>query len=178
MTSNKYKRIIILGAGGSGKTNLSKKIAKIHKIPLYHLDKEYWLSGWKRPNESEWVEKLKGLVEKDAWVMDGNYIDTLDIRLEKADLVIMLDIEKKICVRGIFFRTLKGLFIRRKDLSIGCKDSFNQEYHELVSWAKSFKEKYYPQLMGKCKQYPNVEVKLFKKRKQAKKFIKRNFTDE
>ena len=48
--------------------------------------------------------------------MDGNYIESLDERLKQADLVIVLDIEKNKCIRGVFFRTLKGIFFKDKIL--------------------------------------------------------------
>lgn len=177
MSKKIYKRIIVLGATGSGKTSLSKKIAKFHHFPVYHLDKEYWLPDWKRPDENQWSDKLGELVKEDIWVMDGNYIDSLDIRLQRADLVIMLDIDPKKCVRGVFFRTLKGLFFQRKDLGKGCKDAFNQEYHDLIAWAKVFKKKYYPVLMHICQNYKHVDIKIFKTRHDAKKYVRKELND-
>lgn len=178
MSNKKYQKIIILGSIGSGKTNLAKQIHKKHQIPVYHLDKEYWQPHWVRPNERDWEEKITNLVNQVTWVMDGNYIETLEIRLSKADLVIMLDIDKKICIRGLFFRTLKGLFIRRNDLGKGCKDSFNKGYIDLVEWANQFKEKYYPELLKKCYLYPNVDIKIFKTRKDARKFVEKELNYE
>lgn len=178
MPNKKYQRIIILGSIGSGKTELARRINKRHKIPVYHLDKEYWQPNWSRPDEKEWQQKLLNLTSKRTWVMDGNYIESLEIRLSKAELVIMLDIEKKICIRGLFFRTLKGLFIKRNDLGKGCKDSFNKGYNDLVEWAKQFKEKYYPELLKKCYLYPNVDIKIFKTRKDARKFVEKELNNE
>lgn len=178
MLENKYKRIIILGSTGSGKTHLAKMISKTKKIPIYYLDKEYWLPNWRRPSEQEWKKKLMEITNNESWVMDGNYIETLDIRLSRAELVIMLDINQKKCLRGVFFRTLKGLFFKRKDLGYGCKDSFNHEYMELIKWAKQFKKIYYPQLIEICKKYPNIEIKEFKSRKEAKKYVKKELNNE
>lgn len=178
MSNRQYQRIIILGSIGSGKTALAKRINNRQRIPVYHLDKEYWQPNWSRPDEKDWQKKLVNLASQDTWVMDGNYIETLEIRLSKADLVIMLDIEQKVCIRGLFFRTLKGLFIKRNDLGKGCKDTFNKGYSDLVEWAKQFKEKYYPALLEKCYRYPNIDIKIFKTRKEAKKFVERELNNE
>ena len=136
MIEKEYKRIIILGPAGSGKTTLSKFISKEFDVEAIHLDKEYWLPNWERPNPEDWNKKLQTYVDKDSWIMDGNYIDSLDIRLERADLVIMLDIDLKTCVKSIILRTIKGYFIKRKDLAEGCEDKFDESKKNLISWTK------------------------------------------
>lgn len=173
MSIKNYKRIVILGSGGSGKTTLSNYINKKIGLPVVYLDKEYWLPNWEKPCEEDWNNKLSKLSENEKWIMDGNYIDSLNIRLERADLVIMLDIKQSVCLTSIFFRTLRSYFVKRKDLSDGCKDKFNQNYTEFVSWVKQFKNVYFPQLVNLCLEYPNIDLKLFTKRRNAKKFIKR-----
>ena len=39
ISNKKYKKIVVLGAGGSGKTTLAKKLAKKSGIKVYHLYK-------------------------------------------------------------------------------------------------------------------------------------------
>ena len=175
MEERKYKRIIVLGSTGSGKTVLSNSISKRTGIPVVHLDKEYWLPNWGRPTQDEWINKLSTLVNNEEWIMDGNYIESLDERLKQADLVIVLDIEKNKCIRGVFFRTLKGIFFKRQDLNEGCHDSFNTGYRELITWAKLFKTNYYPALMHKCFQYQNVDIQFFISRKGENFFVKKIF---
>lgn len=173
MIEKKYSRIIILGPAGSGKTTLSKFISKEFNIEAIHLDKEYWLPNWQRPEKDEWNKKLQTYVDKESWIMDGNYIDSLDIRLEKADLVIMLDIDLKTCINSIILRTVKGYFIKRKDLAEGCSDKFDESKKNLISWTKQFKTAYFPQLIDLCIKYPHVDIKLFRTRKGARQFIER-----
>ena len=44
------------------------------------------------PSESEWREKQRVVLGGDAWIADGNYHETLDLRLERADTVLFLDL--------------------------------------------------------------------------------------
>ncbi len=171
LEEKKYQRIIILGAGGSGKSTIAKMLAKKTQIPVYHLDKEYWLPNWTRPTDDAWQEKLQHLLTNESWIMDGNYIDSLPSRLEKADLVIMLDININICKWSIFFRTLKNYFSSRKDLCSKCSDRFNKRYLAFIKWVKVFKKDYYPNLINMCLKSKGVDIKIFRTRKSAKAFI-------
>ena len=86
---------------------------------------------------------------------------------------IMLDIDLKTCVKSIILRTVKGYFIKRKDLAEGCEDKFDESKKNLISWTKQFKTAYFPQLIDLCIKYPNVDIKLFRTRKGSREFIER-----
>lgn len=173
MRIKRYQRIVILGSGGSGKTTLANYLHKKVGLPVIYLDKEYWLPNWVRPDNDIWRNELEEMVQADSWIMDGNYIDSLDIRLKKADLVIMLDIKPSICISSVFFRTLIGHFFRRNDLSDGCTDKFDDNYKHFVEWVKDFKNTYFTQLIDLCLRYPNTDLKLFTSRKHARKFVRK-----
>lgn len=173
MLNGNYKRILILGSIGSGKTTLAHHISRMTNIKEVNLDKEYWLPNWTRPDMGDFIEKLQEIVKEDEWIIEGNYIESLDVRLERADLILVLDIDLKTCERGIFFRTLKGLFKKRKDLNDGCRDSFKNGYKELLEWARLFKKEYYPALLNKCFDKSKADLIIFKTRKAAHNYIKK-----
>lgn len=50
-----YKRIILVGSAGSGKSYLSTQIAKHIDYPLIHLDNEFWKPGWTATPKPEWI---------------------------------------------------------------------------------------------------------------------------
>ena len=78
---SKYKRILIIGSAGSGKTYLSNILSKKLDIDVTHLDKIYWLPNWEKQPVTFCEDLTKELVVSNEWILDGNYIQTLDIRL-------------------------------------------------------------------------------------------------
>lgn len=84
------RRIVVTGMAGSGKSTFSRALAARSGLPLIHLDLQFWKPGWTEPSEAEWREKQRGLLAGDAWIADGNYTETLDLRLERADTVVVL----------------------------------------------------------------------------------------
>ena len=85
------RRVIVTGLAGSGKSTLSIALAAKTGLPLIHLDLEFWKPGWTEPSDDEWREKQRVVLAGDAWIADGNYHETLALRLERADTVLFLD---------------------------------------------------------------------------------------
>ena len=86
------RRVLVTGMAGSGKSTFSRSLAAKTGLPVIHLDLHFWKPGWVAPSELEWREKQSGLLVGDAWIADGNYHETLDLRLELADTVVVLDL--------------------------------------------------------------------------------------
>jgi adenylate kinase family enzyme len=79
---------MVIGCSGSGKSSFSRKLSIKLKLPLIHLDQKYWKPGWVEPEKAEWKRKMEKLVEKEKWVLDGNYGGTMNIRIERADAIV------------------------------------------------------------------------------------------
>jgi adenylate kinase family enzyme len=86
------RRVIVTGLAGAGKSTLSVALAAKTGLPLIHLDLHFWQPGWVAPSEAEWRETQRGVLAGDAWIADGNYPETLDLRLERADTIVVLDL--------------------------------------------------------------------------------------
>ncbi len=87
------RRVIILGPGASGKSTLAVHLGKITGLPVVELDKLFWRPGPVATPRDRWLELQQGLVEKDAWIMDGDLgpYDAVEVRLRSADTIIFLD---------------------------------------------------------------------------------------
>jgi len=83
-------RVLVDGMMGSGKSTFARALAARTGLPLIHLDVHYWKPGWVRPSDDEWRERQRTLLAGEAWIIDGNYNETLALRLERAETVVFL----------------------------------------------------------------------------------------
>ena len=97
-------RVVVTGLAGSGKSTFSLALAARTGLPVFHLDLHFWKPGWVAPSETEWREKQGGVLAGHAWIADGNYPQTLDLRLERADTVVFLDLPWWLCAGRAFLR--------------------------------------------------------------------------
>src|SRR5215471_10074644 len=114
------RRVVVTGLAGSGKTTFSRSLAAKTGLPVIHLDVHFWKPGWIAPSEGEWREKQRDLLAGDAWIADGNYHETLDLRLERADTVVILDTPWWVCSGRAF---LRGVRKPDGEMPEGCDDS-------------------------------------------------------
>jgi adenylate kinase family enzyme len=84
-------RVVVSGLAGSGKSTFAVALADKTGLPVIHLDLHFWKPGWVAPSETEWRAKQRAVLAGDAWIADGNYHETLDLRIERANTVVVLD---------------------------------------------------------------------------------------
>src|SRR5699024_1821495 len=101
------KKIILIGSGGAGKSTLARQLGAALQIEVIHLDALFWKPNWTPVQREKQVEIQKELVNKEEWIIDGNYGGTIDIRLQAADTIIFLDIPRTICVYRAFKRMIQ-----------------------------------------------------------------------
>ena len=85
------KRIAIVGGPGTGKTTLAQKLSEILKLPALHLDSVNFKRNWEKIDDKTRDSIILEKAKEEYWIIDGNYVGTLPKRLERADLVILLD---------------------------------------------------------------------------------------
>jgi adenylate kinase family enzyme len=113
------RRVIVTGMAGSGKSTFSLALAAKTGLPVIHLDLHFWKPGWVAPSQTEWREKQCGVLAGDAWIAEGNYHETLDLRLQRADTVVFLDLPWWLCAGRAFLRG----FRMPGELPAGCEYS-------------------------------------------------------
>lgn len=118
----------MIGSGGSGKTTVARRLAERTGLPLIHLDSLYWRSGWQPTPADEWRAKVQTVISGDAWIIDGNYGGTLDIRLEACDTVVFLDLPRFVCLWRVVSRQLRHFGHVRPELPSGCRERLTWEF--------------------------------------------------
>ncbi len=66
------KRILIIGIPGAGKSTFAKRLAEKIKLPVIHLDQQYWKSGWVEPKGEDWEKRVEEVSSAAEWIIDGN----------------------------------------------------------------------------------------------------------
>jgi adenylate kinase family enzyme len=126
------RRILVIGCSGAGKSTLARKLSAVLDLPLIGLDRIYWRSGWIELPYSEWRAAVEKLVAEPAWVMDGNYSGTFDLRMPRADTAIWLDYPRTVCLRRVLWRVIKGYGRTRPDLPDGCPEHFEAQFLRFI----------------------------------------------
>ena len=169
---NKMQKVLVIGCCGSGKSTFSKKLQSILNVELIHLDQYYHKPNWEEPKKEEWERRVNNLIQKPSWIMDGTYIESLDIRIEKCDTLIYLDYSILKC----FFRVVKRVFTdygkKRSDMAPGCKEEFNLEFLHYVATFNFKNRKEILDSLNSTKKSKKVYV--FKTDKEADLFLLKN----
>jgi adenylate kinase family enzyme len=120
------RRVLVTGLAGSGKSTFSRALSAKTGLPWICLDLHYWKPGWVKPSDDEWREEQRALLAGEAWIADGNYHETLDVRLERAETVVVLDTRWWICAGRAFLRG----FRKPGELPEGCDDSVRRRLRD------------------------------------------------
>ncbi len=84
--------INVVVASCSGKSTLAKQIAQSLKLKYFEMDEIFWLPNWQEPNDEDFFEDIDQVVQKDAWVLDGNYRRLQQIKWQRAQVVVWIDL--------------------------------------------------------------------------------------
>ncbi len=137
------QRILVIGCSGAGKSTLARKLAEGLVLPLIHLDAEYWLPGWQQPARAHWREKVAELAARETWVMDGNYAGTFDLRMPRAEVIVLLDVPRWLCLWGILWRPLRFWGQQRPDMAPGCIERYDWPF---VKYVWGFRDRQMPMI--------------------------------
>jgi adenylate kinase family enzyme len=106
------KRILLLGCPGSGKTTLGKQLGPILNIQVFKLDDYYWKEDGTCPEEDEWLDTLCSFVMRESWIIEGNNLSAFEMRIKRADSVIVLAPTTPVCLWRVLKRSVTSLFSR------------------------------------------------------------------
>lgn len=161
------KKIIVIGCPGSGKSTFSRALHSITGIPLYHLDMMYWNEDKTTVEKAVFRQRLFDVIQKDAWILDGNYGSTLEPRFEACDTVFFLDYPLEVCLEGIEVRKGKP----RPDMPWA--DDENETDPEFLEFIKNFNTASKPKIMALLKKHQQKQIFVFNSRSEADEFLQK-----
>lgn len=155
-----YKKIIVIGCPGAGKSTFSRKLQRVTQIKLFHLDALYWNKDCSHITREELVKKQKEIFKLDSYIIDGNFNSTLEMRIKEADVVFLFDLPTEACIDGA--KNRKG---NRPDMP--CELPSNDE---LIDFIKNFNADVMPMMKELFKKY-NSNIITFHSHNEADEYI-------
>ena len=159
------KKIIVIGCPGSGKSTFSRALHSLTGIPLFYLDMMNWNSDRTTVDKTVFLERLLKVIQKDEWIIDGNYGSTMELRLQACDTVFFLDYPVTVCLDGIRERRGKA----RADMP--WIENEDEEDAEFIAFIKNYNLQSRPKVMELLRKYQNKKIYIFKNRKEADEFL-------
>ena len=159
------KRVMVIGCPGAGKSTFSRKLQEKTGLPLYYLD-----MIWHRPDRTnvsreEFDERLGEITRRDQWILDGNYLRTMKVRLEASDTVFLLDYPLEVCLEGAVSRIGK----KREDLP-WVETELDPEFRQ---WILDFRKDQLPEIRRLLEQYgAGREVNVFCSREEGEMYLR------
>lgn len=156
------KKVIVIGCPGAGKSTFSRKLSAKLGLPLYYLD-----MIWHRPDRTvigrdEFDNRLAEILAEDKWILDGNYIRTLPIRLAECDTVFLFNLPLDKCIEGVKSRLGK----ERADMP-WIEEELDPEF---LQWIIDFPRDVLPEI-NRCLAKSHRLIYRFKSRAEADRFI-------
>jgi adenylate kinase family enzyme len=119
---------VVASASCCGKTTVGRAIAAKLGVPFVELDALHHGPGWTEATSEELRARVQPIVESDAWVVDGSYRGKLgDLVLERADLVLWLDLPLRVWLPRLLRRTF-GRIVRREELWAGNRETLRNAF--------------------------------------------------
>jgi len=121
------RRIVIIGCPGSGKSTLARRLGQRLGLPVVHLDVLFWRPGWKEPDRDDFRARVANAHAGNVWISDGSYAaDTFELRLPRADSLIILERPRSLCLVRVLWRSLSRR--KRPDLPTGCPEQLEWSF--------------------------------------------------
>ncbi len=148
------KRIMIFGRPGSGKSTFAVILYKATGIPLYHLDKYFYVQNWVERNYTNFLDIQQTMVTQDSWIIDGNSTKSLEMRWARADVVLYFNYPRWLC----YWRVFKRLFSSDPHIDDRAEGCLEKMSWGLLKYMWSFEQRVNPIIATLQHQYPNATV--------------------
>ena len=107
------QRVLVAGATGAGKTTLAAAVARALGVPHVEIDALFHGPGWTPRTDFE--ADVRAFAARRAWVTEWQYTAVRPLLLERADLLVWLDLPRGQVLRQVVRRTLRRR-LRRVEL--------------------------------------------------------------
>jgi adenylate kinase family enzyme len=166
----RMERVVVLGPGGAGKTELANRLSRRTGLPVVHLDVLFWEPGWTPAPREDARRKLAEAIARERWTLDGNFLDDIDdSRFDRADTVIFVDLPRRTCLWRVLTRLMRNRNRMRADLPEGCREGFD---FALLRWIWRYPRTDRPHVLELLANLdPRVDVRRLRSRSDVRRYL-------
>ena len=107
MESFPYKRLVVIGTTGCGKSTLAKELSDRFGLDFVELDALNWQPNWRSASKDELRASVERALASQAWAVAGNYHDVRDLIWPRAEVIIWLDYSLPLVFWRLLRRTIR-----------------------------------------------------------------------
>ena len=160
---------MVIGGNGAGKSYFTAKLSEKTGLPAVHLDRLFWRENWQNISRDEFDALLSAELEKERWIIDGNFQRTLPLRIERADTVFWFDFSTARCFFGVIGRVIRYHGKVRPDMGGNNKERFDPVF--LFRDVLGFRRRNRKKTIALLKSRPDVSAVVFRTRRQADRYL-------
>ena len=160
------RKVIIIGCPGSGKSTFARALHERTGLPLYHLDMLYWNADRTVVPREIFRERLHEVLRQEAWIIDGNYSSTMELRMAACDTVFFLDYPVEVCLDGVAARRGQS----RADMP-WIEPANGEPDEEFLEFIRGFERDSRPGILEMLEKYGDKDIVVFHNREEAQAFL-------
>ena len=126
------RRVLIVGNSGGGKSTLARALGAKLSLPVVHLDVLFWKPGWVESERAAFRQTVAQALREPAWIMDGNFSGTWDMRMPAADTIVWINQPWPLSLWRAIHRMLTDSPGRRLDMAEGCAEKFDFKFYRCI----------------------------------------------
>lgn len=158
------ERVIVIGCPGAGKSTFARALRDLSGLPLYYLDQIWHRPDGTNISRPEFDSQLEHILKQQRWILDGNYLRTLERRLSYCDTVFLLDLPLQVCLDGAESR----IGLPREDLP-WVEQSFDPEFRQ---WIEAFPSEQLPQIYSMLETHGGGKtIFIFRSREETARYL-------
>lgn len=152
-------RVVVAGTSGAGKSTLAGVIARELGLPHTETDALHW--GWDWTPRESFLEDVRAVAAGERWVAEWQYTKARPILLERATVMLWLDLPVPTVMRQVVRRTLARRLRRERIWGTSVEPplrTFFTDRDHIVRWAWRTRHKTAQLVAAALEQRPELPV--------------------